>query len=193
MQRPGTTPAAGLAWTHPAAQFVYPQCEGRDVHRCFGNRALSWALLCIGDVTWRGFEPQRLTPASAALPDWPHQLGVAPLIRRGKLQVTSRCSLRWGAGHRAVFPAVMHQSPAGRAAAHYRGLRSLMNLASVDSVISRMALSPRPASEISGKRQHRRQTQPRMQSSTLDTFPRSSLQQPRLSQRNPHSPLQAWR
>ena len=48
MQRPGATPAAGLAWTHPAAQFVYPQCEGRDVHRCFGNRALSWALLCIG-------------------------------------------------------------------------------------------------------------------------------------------------
>ncbi|TRZ62284.1 hypothetical protein DZA28_20985 [Pseudomonas alloputida] len=48
MQKPGATPAAGLAWTHPAAQFVYPQCEGRDVHRCFGNRALSWALLCIG-------------------------------------------------------------------------------------------------------------------------------------------------
>lgn len=89
MQRPGATPAAGLAWTHPAAQFVYPQSEGRDVHRCFGNRARSWALLCIGDVTWRGFEPQRLTPASAALPDWPHQLGVAPLIRRGKLQATS--------------------------------------------------------------------------------------------------------
>ena len=88
MQRPGATPAAGLAWTHPAAQFVYPQCEGRDVHRCFGNRALSWALLCIGDVTWRGFEPQRLTPASAALPDWPHSARRAPLIRRGKLQVT---------------------------------------------------------------------------------------------------------
>ncbi|RFQ00035.1 hypothetical protein D0O09_20155 [Pseudomonas putida] len=48
MQMPGATPAAGLAWTHPAAQFVYPQSEGRDVHRCFGNRALSWALLCIG-------------------------------------------------------------------------------------------------------------------------------------------------
>lgn len=45
---PDATPAAGLAWTHPAAQFVYPHSEGRGVHRCFGNRALSWALLCIG-------------------------------------------------------------------------------------------------------------------------------------------------
>ena len=44
-------------------------------------------------VIWQGFEPKRLTSTSAALPDRPHSARRAPLIRRGKLQITLRCAL----------------------------------------------------------------------------------------------------